>query len=356
MIFCDWLTISQKHKNAKPLAGLRSLSFREAGDIDRSGAAVKETAVIGEKTHWAWVQGSHDTRIRVVSHADSVALSGNAGRFGRTDNVFNLDLFDTVKAANRICELQGLPPFSVGEPVQMETGSKCPVSTLGDALRWSGARIWSLHLTQNYITGSAENAKHVINWLDRQTVARVKKSRMGASTVAWGSLKYCQTEVYVKADEMLAHARSPEAKEAIRASDLYLWCRDNGVIRVEVKIAKDYLKAKGLTYLGAWDMGTITRIFSERTEVISRCKVDVEDFDLNNVPARYRMSAAAWLRGEDVAALYSSRTTLWRHAKMLRGYGIDILERRNIETMPVRVRTIDLIPAIVPDWYAFAAA
>lgn len=355
MIFCDWLTISQKHENAKPLAGLRTLSFREPGDINRDGEAVEVQDVIGEKAHWAWVQGSHDTKIRVVSHDGSVAVSGNPGRWGRPDNVFNHDFFDTVQAASRICEAQGLPAFQCGEPVQMETGSKCPASTLGDALRWSGARIWCVHLTRNYITGSAENARHVINWLDRQTVARVKKSRLGASTVAWGSLRYCQTEVYVKADEMLVHARSPEAKEAVKASKLYQWARDNGVVRVEVKAAKDYLKAKGLTYLGAWDMGTVTRIFEERTEVINRCRVDVEDLDLHSVEKKYRMAVAAWLRGEDVAALYNSRTTLWRHAKEIRGLGIDILERRNIETMPVRVRTIDLVSASVPSWYSWAA-
>lgn len=349
MIFCDWLTISQKHKDARPLAGLRSLSFREAGDIDRTGAPVPEQAVIEERAHWAWVQGSHDTRIRVVSHEGAVALSGNPGRWGRPDNVFGFDLFDTVKRASAIVEGLELPPFEVGEPFQ---GGKAAA----DEIKWTGARVWCVHLTRNYVTGSAENARHVINWLDRQTVARVKKSRMGASTVAWGSLKYCQTECYVKADEMLAHAKSQEEREAIKESALYAWCRDNGVVRVEVKAAKDYLKFKGLTYLGAWDMGTVTKIFQERTEVFSRCRVDVEDFDLASVPGRYRMAAAAWLRGEDVAALYTSRTTLWRHAKVLRGFGIDILERRNVETMPVRVRTIDLVPASVPDWYSLHAA
>lgn len=348
MIFCDWITLTHKHKNARPLAGLRTLSYREEGDINRAGESVEAQEVVGDRAHWAWVQGSHDTRIRVLSFDGLCCLSGNAGRFGRSDNVFNFDFFDTVQAANRIMEREGLPAFHVGEP--------CGAGKhVGDEIQWSGSRVWSVHLTQNYATGSAANARHVINWLDGQTVARVKKSRLGASTVAWGSLKYCQTEVYVKADEMLAHAKSQEERERIAASELYHWVRDNGVIRVEVKAAKDYLKYKGLTFLGSWTMDNVTRLFEERTEVLRRCRVEVDELDAATLPRQYRAVVAAWLKGEDVTRLYSSRTTLWRHAKFLRGYGIDILEHRNIASMPVNVRAIDLVPLAVPEWYPLAA-
>lgn len=350
MIFCDWLSISQKHRDVRPLAGLRTISFRDVGDIDREGSPVEREEVLGERAHWAWVQGSHDTRLRVVSHNGVVALSGNPGRFGRPDNLFNLDFFDTIHRATAIMDDQGLPGFDVGEPVG--------AAGLGAELQWSGARVWCVHLTRNYLTGSPENARHAINWLDGQTVARVKKSRLGASTVAWGSLKYAQTEVYVKADEMLAHCRSDDEREAMRASPVYNWARDNGVLRVEVKAGKDYLRYKGLTYLGNWTVGAIEKVFEDRTEVLRRCRVDVDEFDVSALPRRLRFVAAAWMKGEDVRALYAdvSRYTLWRHAKALRDYGIDILEPRNLSTFPVRVRTVELRPASVPEWYTLRAA
>ena len=348
MIFCDWLSVSQRHKGAKPLAGMRSIAYRDAGDLDRAGEAVQAEEVINERAHWAWVQGSHDTRLRVVSHDGVCALSGNPGRFGRPDNLFNLDLFDTVQRSSAIMADQGLPGFDVGEPVG--------AAKVDSELQWTGARVWCVHLTRNYVSGSPENARHAINWLDGQTVARVKKSRLGASTVVWGSLSYAQTEVYVKADEMLAHCRDEAERQAMRDSPAYQWARDNGVLRVEVKLAKDYLRYKRLTYLGNWDMATIAKLFDERTEVLRRCKVEVDEFDPAALPRRLRFVAAAWLRGEDVRHLYTSRTTLWRHASELRAMGIDILEPRNVARFPVRVRTVDLVAASAPAWYSLRAA
>lgn len=339
--------MSQYQKGAKTLAGYRNIRFRQAGDIQRDGMAALEETVIGENVSWAWIKGSHETAIRVKSHDGLVAIAGNPGRWGRPDNLFGLDLSATIVAANFILAAQSLPSFSAGNEYASQHDT-CEV-------HYTGARVWSVHLTQNYATGSPENAKAVINWLDTQSVARVKKSRLGGSTVVWGSLKYCQTEAYIKADEMLAHAKGDEAKEAVRNSQTYKYALENGIVRVEVKAAKDYLKEKGLTYLGAWNMGTVHRIFAERTEVLHRVKADIEEFDIMHLPKSVRMTYAAWHRGEDVASLFANRMTLYRHAKALRAFGFDITEKRNIETFPVKVRTIDLVPLSPPEFYRDAA-
>lgn len=347
MIFCDGIILSQHHKDARTLTGFRSIRYRETGDINRDGHAVAEDEVINQMASWAWIQGSHSTAIRVKSFENVVALAGNPGRWGKPDNLFGHDLAGTVEAANGILHGQGLPGFTVGEPYAPMNGA-CDV-------RFTGARVWSIHLTRNYATGSQANAEAVINWLDTQSVAKVKKARMGASTVVWGSLKYCQTEAYIKADEMLAHAKGEEAKQKVRESREYQWARENGIVRVEVKAAKDYLREKGLTYLGAWDMGTVHRIFEERTEVLRRVRVDAEEFDLSLVPGKYRITAAAWLAGQDVAHMFNARNTLWRHAKALRAFGIDICQPRNVSSLPVRIRTIDLVPCEPPQFYRTAA-
>jgi len=347
VIFIDGIIISQHQKDARQLAGYRSIRYREAGDIKRDGTQAHEDEAIGENASWAWIQGSHSTAIRVKSFDGLVALAGNPARWGKPDNLFGHDLNGTIEAANRILAASDLPPFSCGDAFAPQS-DQCE-------LRYTGARVWSVHLTQNFATGSQSNAEAVINWLDTQSVARVKKSRLGASTVVWGSLKYCQTEAYIKADEMLAHAKGDEAKAAIKASKEYQYALENGIVRIEVKAAKDYLREKGLTYLGAWDMGTIHRIFAERTEILNRVKTDAEEFDLMDVPRAYRMTAAAWLDGKDVAHLFDSRITLWRHAKALRAFGIDIAEPRNVKTFPVRIRTINLVPLAPPDFYRLAA-
>ncbi len=347
MIFCDGIILSQHQSNCKTLAGFRSIRYRESGDIKRDGTASEAEEVIAENASWAWIQGSHSTAIRVKSFENVIALAGNPGRWGKPDNLFGLDLAGTIQAANEIMSGQGLPVFVDGEPFAPLNGD-CD-------LRYTGARVWSIHLTRNYATGSQSNAEAVINWLDSQSVARVKKSRLGASTVVWGSLKYCQTEAYIKADEMLAHAKGDESKAAVKASAEYQFALAQGIVRIEVKAAKDYLREKKLTYLGAWTMGTVHKIFEERTEILNRVKIDAEEFNILDVPSKYRMTAAAWLKGDDVAHMFDSRVTLWRHAKVLRGFGIDISVPRNIKTFPVRVRTINLVPLDAPQFYRAAA-
>lgn len=348
MIFLDKIALTQRHRGAPQVAGMRILKYRMPGDQERDGSTCVEENCFADRAFPAWIQGSHETRLQLLSAEDGfIGLRGNPGRFGRPDNVFNLDLDATVQRSNEIIATRGLPAFTPGDPY-------APPNCESPEIRYTGARIWEMHLTQNYLTGSAGNAEAVLDWLDTQSISRVKKSRLGKSTVVWGSLNYCQVEAYLKGPEMLAHTPVAD-REDLQKSDIYQWAMDNGVVRIEVKAAKEYLKHKQLTYLGAWNMGTVHSIYKDRTEVLNRCKLDVEAFDIRALPSKSQLIAAAWMAGEDVTTL-ASRTTLWRHAKLLLDYGIDITQRRNIVKFPIRVRTIDIQPASMPDWYTLQAA
>lgn len=369
--FIDGIVLTQKHHHAdgvKEIAGLRYLCYREAGDIDLAGEEVTEQDIIGDKHKKAWIQGSHNTAIQVGSQGGLVSLCGNPGRWSRSDNVFNLDLDGTIEAANRIMRLKGLPIFQGGDPI----ASACSSTVLtphgfmhatGDDLSTvdyvipqpdgtfrSGARVWTIHVTRNFVCGSQADALAVLNWLDTQSVARVKKQRLGGTTVVWGSLKYCQVEAYIKADEMLAHCKGEIEREQMRQNPAYQWCKENGVLRIEVKAAKDYLRDRGLTHLGAWNMENVIQLFEERTELLHRVKLDIEEFDPANLPTRVACTAEAWLRGADVKRSMS-RPTFFRHAKILREYGIDICEKRNVAAMPVKIKTVEMQQASIPDWY-----
>lgn len=363
--FIDGLILSQRFRpdSIKSLAGLRSIAYRETGDITFEGLEVQEQEVLPERIRAAWIQGSHNTKIQVSSDGTLAQLKGNPGRFGRSDNVFNLGWDETFAASNRIMHSQGLPAFEIGEPVaspELIWGLDGKLASRpefkGYAIEdhqgamYEGARVWSIHVTRNYCAGSHADALAVINWLDSQSVSRVKKKRIGSTTVVWGSLKYCQVEAYLKADEMMAHCKGEIEREAMRQNPIYQWCLSNGVVRVEVKAAKDYLRDAGLTWAGDWNMQKVINLFDERTEILNRVKPDLEEFDPANLPSGVRVTAAAWLRGEDVKRILNIRT-FQRHAKVLREYGIDIAESRNLNSMPVRVKTIDLKAADVPDWY-----
>jgi hypothetical protein len=364
MIFVDGIVLTRKFKpgSIKELCGLRSMAYREAGDIDRDGKIVEETEVVGERMGTAWIQGSHESKMQLRSDGTTLSLKGNPGRWGRPENLFNLGLDETVAKANQIVEEQGFPAnafvkgdrdaWTVSQLQKMDIPSgKTPEDP------WTGARVWSIHLTQNYRTGSPDNAKAVIEWLNTQSVARVKKSRLGLSTIIWGSIRYCQTEVYVKADEMLAHCKTPEAKAAMRETEAFKYALTNGIIRLEVKCAKDFLKEKKLTYLGNWDMGTVTELFKEKSEVLERVKLSFQSDEelISSLPSHVRVHAAAWLQGIDVVPLMS-RATFYRHSKVLRQYGIDIAEARNVTVIRPKAKEITVSAVEAPHWYSLTAA
>ncbi len=371
--FIDKIVISQKHHDSdqiKEVAGLRSLGARFPGDINRDGARVLETEYLPVQVRAAWVHGSHNTKIQLKSADGLVLLAGNPGRYGRPDNLFNLDLPDTIAMCNRLAAAEGLPGFSAGEPIgsgrmsEILTASGLVMATGGslkpddyvivreDGTYRQAARVWEIHVTRNFVTGNQSNAGSVIRYLDTQSMARVKKGRYGSSTITWGSLKYCQVEAYNKADEMMAHCTGEIERLMMAQNPAYIWARDNGVVRIEVKAAKDCLRDKGLTYLGAWTMENVIQLFDERTEVLHRVKCQIEEFDPSMLPSGLACTAEAWLKGSDVKLLLS-RATFFRHAKQLREFGIDIADKRNVTAMPVRWKYIDIVEAHTPDWYSF---
>lgn len=364
--FIDGVILSQRFRpeSVKTIAGMRTIAFREAGDINHVGEVVADQEVLPERIRAAWIHGSHNTKIQVSSDGTLVQIKGNPGRFGRFDNVFNLGWYETFARCGDLLESQGLPRLSVGEPCanpQLFRHFDGSLRTYAEFAGYGvfpddgspgheGARVWSIHVTRNFVTGSPQDAIAVINWLGSQSVARVKKKLIGSSTVVWGSLKYCQVEAYLKADEMLAHCKGDIEREVMRQNPVYQWCRDNGVVRVEVKASKDYLREVGLTWAGDWDMTKVINLFESRTEVLHRVKADIEEFDPALLPSKVANTAAAWLRGEDVKR-YMNLRTFQRHAKLLRDYGIDIAEPRNVQTMPIRIKTIEVQASSAPDWY-----
>ncbi|WP_206210829.1 hypothetical protein, partial [Vogesella urethralis] len=48
---------------------------------------------------------------------------------------------------------------------------------------WSGATVSRLHLTSIYETGSMAAAQSMIDWLSTQSVARIRRGRLGESPV-----------------------------------------------------------------------------------------------------------------------------------------------------------------------------
>lgn len=147
-----------------------------------------------------------------------------------------------------------------------------------------------------------------------------------------------------------AYRKGAEMKKRGGDPELIQYAEDKGIVRVEVELKKRELSELGLSHLGAISDDKLRAIFNEYVEPFRRVDSSEEPDILSSIPARSRAYAAAWLAGQDVRIL-CSQATLYRHARVLREYGLDILEARNIERFPVKVRVIDLEPLRAPDWY-----
>jgi len=170
----------------------------------------------------------------------------------------------------------------------------------------------------------------------------MKKGRAGDESVWWSNTRH-MLKAYIKHLEMLHHGAE---KDEFAVN----WCKEQGVLRMEIELKKRLLSELELNDIGNITDDKLVALFEEQTGVFRSVDRTDEPDILDALPSRYRMTAAAWLAGQDVSCLMS-RATMFRHAAVLRDYGIDIMHARNIEKFPVKVRVIDLQPLVVPEWY-----
>jgi len=336
-IFIDWINISQTHA----VGGLPVVSSGFKTDTDENAE------ILSQFRKKKWIEGSHSTAVMILCDGNTVTFSGNIGRLGRKDNVFNLDFDQTIQKLNALCESLGLPHFSSGKVYMDRDGKR----------QTTGAVITKLDATSNYLTGSPENLGALQNWLEGQTMAYIRKGRkLGATTCVWGSRKgRYQLEAYDKAQEMLDHAKGDIKRDEIKNSQIYKYCKENGVLRVELKMARQALEQNGLRFLGEIDMEKITRLFDEKTEILQRGRRLESSFEVEHLPRKLRQSAQVYLAGGDVR-LGVSRATFFRQAMALREYGIDICTAYNVTRLPIKIREITIQQAVAPDWYWKEAA
>lgn len=318
-IFVDWITASQHHsEGGLPVVTGGCLVHYDASGLPRF-----------ERNCAASVPGSFATSVRVGCDGFRVSISGNVGRFGRADNLFNHGWAGTVERCNRILALCGLPPFSASRVLP------------GGQVR-RGAVVSRVDVTCNFKTGSESQARSVVRWLASRSVARMKRGFAGDESVWWANTRH-MLKAYLKHVEMVKHGAS--------ASDAVVqWCQSLGVLRVEIELKRRLLGELGLNDLENIDDDKLAALFESETSIL-RTVDRSDDVDIiDAIPQRSRAYASAWLAGQDVRPL-CSRATLFRHARVLRAFGLDILEPRSVTAFPVRIRVVDLEALSAPDWY-----
>lgn len=363
--FVDWVHLFQRHNTHRVDGGnvLEAPLPVIASGVQITDDWSKPDALIESYRRLRYA-GSHETSIGVSCDGSSVDLSGNVGRFGRSDNVFNLDWLETMAASNEVCARHGLPGFTPGELFHKATLSDRDKER-GLIYEYTGARVSEIHVTKNFHTGSPSMAREVIRWWASQSKARLRKGRLGDETVIFGGrASTYQVEAYIKAPEMLAHAVGSEAKAAMKKSEMYGWCDDSGVVRIEVKARRGFLRDRGMNFVGGVNMENITSLFDASAGFLLDAKPEHLARVADQLPRKLRKYALLWLSGHDLEQSFS-RATVFRIAKDLRGYGLDVTTPRpskdsenvnaELDALLSSLPTFQLVEARAPEWYDAAA-
>ena len=340
----DWITIKQAHFHCDRLPLISNgcvMAFDSDGAMENT--TLKRMPVVG----------SYESKCFVRCDGETVEFSGNPARWGRRDNVFGYTLGQSLQIVNEILAGLGLPPFSAGE--SYETNNKA-----GEAVRiWTGATISRIDFTQNYLTGSPENAVQFLRWLVGQKIKGKKTDHYGdCTTVDFGrGSKRSYFKVYNKGYDLLKHSKSKaddvSTLEKLDRSEsiekLAQWCQSSGMVRAELELKSKALHDLHCYYLGEIDMNVIEVEFKKHTSVFERASAEVDSLAAldGKTLAVYRM----WQAGDDVKAKFK-KSQLYAHRAALLPHGIDIFISSNVVRFEPKTRVIALCAAVAPDWYS----
>ena len=337
--FCDWLSIYQRHG-----VGLPKVADGAVIRVDRDGE-VQTTTLKKER-----VEGSHETAIFIRCDGETVWFDGNVSKFGRPDNVFGYSFQQCLLRVNALLADFGLPPFTEGE--SFVTNFKGEPRTV-----WTGAVVTRVDLTQNYATGSKEDAYHFMRFLQAQQASRLKTGTYGdGETVDFGrGSRRLYLKAYLKGPELRRHAKaSAVVDEAFgKVSCEYLervadWCDGIGLVRVELTFKATKLHDMGCHFLGGFDMKQLEIEFERYSEVMTRASAEVEE--LTELPKSLLSTYRMWQAGDDITSKVS-RATFYRHRRELLPYGVDIAVKSNVTTLKTKTRVVRLGPVSPPEWY-----
>lgn len=316
----------------------------ETGEIRPAFDALKAEYTVSRRMEH---EGSYDTKVSVRCDGRRVELSGNVGRFGRTDNLFGLPVLETINRANEILAALGLPPFSCVQ-------RNAPAALTDNFLRSHNAQITRVDLTANFSAGSRDAAFRVLHWMSGQGSSRNSGNnpRNYGNGITWneGSKRH-YSKLYFKADELGEHV-SQEVRD---------YCENNGILRFEVSIKARELADRGLQSMMGW--ASVTKegtrmenvIFGKFADVLTRNQVTVTE--IQDIPGKLGLVARSYLNGENpYETQHTAERTRRRWRSDLLKYGIDIAQPIDVTRLTQRVRVIDLQPMAAPSWYSRHAA
>lgn len=347
----DWLTVSQEFARGD----LPQIGAGWVLSVDFDGA--HEWEVQRGYLH----EGSHDTRCRIRCNGRRLEFSGNPSRYGRLDNVWG---FQTVaesldRIVNPMLAELDLPPFTFRTrgPQRYERNEQVMPS--------DGAVLTRVDLAAMYACGSVSDRDAFLRALG-QVMHHGKRAKCWDGTTRWGSARTVQHSAYNKSGEMKAHKPKTQDEGTIEyRQQLAAWMDQQGAVRLESKLFRDFLRKHGLRQLATYDDERANAMVDE---MIKKALPEVGTGGMHDIAhelmgmghsetVAYHAQGLAfqWAAGVDVFETMK-RPTAYQYRRILKQVGLDIRQPCvDVTALHVRPRVVTLQPLQPPSWYRHAA-
>lgn len=232
---------------------------------------------------------SHNTSVFVVPASGlekGLLISGNPTKWLQGHNVYGVDSWSIVREfLTRLSDQIGL--------------GECHIVSVS-----------RLDITYSVVMSSEADVQAALSAIGNTTAERWGRPVVRRGTVYFGHQKRIRLVCYSKAPEYRRHM---SVKSDLRDVEL------PPILRLELRLGRNWFDENN------W-MDCISDAYRRARwdEMINRIRInELETLDISAMPRRVQKVYGLWVAGVDLAQVYS-RASLYRYAKELRGYGIDI--------------------------------
>ena len=285
------------------------------------------------------VEGSYSSKIQITSHTENqIYISGNPTKFLQGHNLFGTN------------DLVGLMGKFFNELLKHENLGLCP-----DPFQYAAIKDGHYELTRVDVneTWHLNSQKDVQAWIRAVGETAYLKHRgagqFSGDTAYFGkNSRRWALKCYSKGLEILAKGHKLPPELAIPEMIEYA----QKALRIEGVTRQLELKRRQLHVASNWDIDTAEELLLEYVSKLEMSEVYMLDQSvLDTLPPRLRLTYQAWLNGDDLKSVFTTRT-FYRVRKEMEKYGIDISTKSPKEKTNVipLIRVLEAKPVGIPDW------
>jgi len=371
-MFYDYLTVEQVFPFVLPKVSDTGICYYDR----RTGETLRDTA-----PGWKH-EGSYSTMVQIRVDGNKLQVKGNPSAVNRLDNLHGFSRLDQCIAVfNDITSNYGdvygfhrLPPFTkcTGWGItQGEDGTR-------SSLIGNGARICRIDLTTNRTVGKG-NERPYVRALSTQRFG-YKNGHLyeDGLTCDWKARDHYE-KAYVKsfAIKKFLYPKckknfGEESPEFKYLQSLVQFCEDQGVVRMEQELKREYLLREGLAWWGLFDESRFNEIHKRFLAIDEKLEATAMDYRTiadeliakNIVSSRQAANATAniafqWMHTPGTFFDFS-KSQMQAYRARLNRIGLNIAQpydiTRHTAVFVRRVQEIQVSDHLfLPDWYRHAA-